>query len=369
MSDKCFVCATPYQINAAIAISSEYADKSDMYILPDFTHAEEYANRVLDLGVFSNVYLVDSMKYESYRRSKNKLIYGFGFFFNYLRINKIVKDIVGDADYKRIYISTHHNIGKFICLYFLKCGAEVIYYDDGEGSYDNHRVYEAFGIEKIVRTLLFGKQSVGLSKKRILYCPELFIDRFGDSYAVSAIPNWANDIGLLKKIDHVCGYTDLARIDHRFVLLDTIPSEDFNQNGQVVYEELVKTCVDFWGNKLLIKKHPRDHRKQDYQCDVYRYSEIPFEVICANSDINNKVLISSGSKEVFTPKLLFDLEPTIILLNQIIGETVEKVDRDSVVSFLKNKYHDKSKIIIPKTIDELIDVIRSLIWECRFLTI
>ena len=78
MSDKCFVCATPYQINAAIAISSEYADKSDMYILPDFTHAEEYANRVLDLGIFSNVYLVDSMKYESYRRSKNKLIYGFG---------------------------------------------------------------------------------------------------------------------------------------------------------------------------------------------------------------------------------------------------------------------------------------------------
>lgn len=64
MSDKCFVCATPYQINVAIAISSEYADKSDMYILPDFTHAEEYASRVLDLGIFSNVYLVDSMKYE-----------------------------------------------------------------------------------------------------------------------------------------------------------------------------------------------------------------------------------------------------------------------------------------------------------------
>ncbi len=360
MSNKCFVCATPYQINAAIAIAGGFADKADMYILPDFSQYEAYAERIQELGLFSKVSLVDSMKFESYRRSKNKLVYGFGFFFNYLRVNRIAKDIVGDADYKEIYISTHHNIGKFICLYFLKRGAEVIYYDDGEGSYDNPRVYEAFGIEKIVRRILYGKQAVGLSKKRILYCPELFKERFGDSYTVYAIPNWANDTNLLKTVSHVCGYTDLARIDHRFVLLDTIPSEDFDQRGQEVYEELVKTCVNTLSNDLMIKKHPRDHRKQEYQCDVYRYSEIPFEVICANSDIENKVLISSGSTAVFTPKLLFDLEPTIILLNRIVGETVVRVDRDSIVSFLKNKYQDKAKIIVPESIDELLDVISNL---------
>jgi len=58
MNDKCFVCATPYQINAAIVITSGFADKADMYILPNFTRVEEYANRVQELGIYSNVYLV-----------------------------------------------------------------------------------------------------------------------------------------------------------------------------------------------------------------------------------------------------------------------------------------------------------------------
>ena len=42
------------------------------------------------------------------------------------------------------------------------------------------------------------------------------------------------------------------------------------------------------------------------QYEYYKYSDVPFEVICANSDMENKVLICSSTTVAFTPKMLFD---------------------------------------------------------------
>ena len=98
MTDTCFICATPYQIIAAVSISHTYKIKSDLYIIPDFAQAKEYEKRIRDLDLFSKVTLVDISRFESYRQSKNRLRYGFGYFFNYFRVNKIVKSIAGEAE-------------------------------------------------------------------------------------------------------------------------------------------------------------------------------------------------------------------------------------------------------------------------------
>lgn len=359
-SDSCFVCATPYQIIAAVSIAHTFKKKADLYIIPDFSCAEEYCKRISNLGIFSRVSLIDISRFESYRQKKSRMLYGLGFFFNYLRVNRIVNTIVGDADYKEIYISTHHNIGKFICIYFQKRGAEVIFYDDGEGSYDNPWVYQAFGLEKFVRTLFFGKKTVEFSKNRMLYSPELFVKEFGDSYNVTAIPNWSKDNELLRLVNLVCGYNEKARIDNRFILLDTIPSSEFDSNGQLVYEQLIDKCVEILGKDLIIKKHPRDNRIPKSGCEYYAFSDIPFEVICANSDIENKVLLSSSSTAIFTPKMLFDLEPDVIMLRHIAGGNDDNSKRDRFASHIRDLYRDKDKFTVPETIDELTDVLESL---------
>ncbi|MBR3340848.1 MAG: hypothetical protein IKG30_04425 [Clostridiales bacterium] len=360
MTDTCFICATPYQIIAAVSISHTYKIKSDLYIIPDFAQAKEYEKRIRDLDLFSKVTLVDISRFESYRQSKNRLRYGFGYFFNYFRVNKIVKSIAGDADYKKIYISNHHNIGKYLCIFFLKRGADIVFYDDGVGSYDNPRVYKAFGLEKTVRTILFGKKTVGLSDKRILYCPDLYKKVFGDSDDVASIPNWANDQHLLDLINTICGYDDKAKIGREYVLLDTIPSEDFDSKGQEIYEKLLDICVNSFGKDLVIKKHPRDNREPKYSCEYYKYSDIPFEVICANSDVENKVLICNKSTAAFTPKLVFDLEPTVILLHKITGGVPDDLKTDRFEFDIREMYRMKERFIVPDTMDELVEILGHL---------
>ena len=341
-----------------MAITNASGKKSDLYLLPDFPRVKEYEERIRNLDLFSKVELVDSMRFESYRTKNNKILYGIGFFLNYFRVNNIVRSIVGGSQYKTIYISTHHNIGKFVCIYFLKRGAEIVYFDDGEGSYDNPLVYEAFGIERIVRSLLFGKRTVLLSKNRQLYSPDLFKSFFGDGYNVSPIENWAKDEILLDKINLVCGYSDNAKINQKCVFLGTMPTEEYDKEGQVIYEKLVNTCAVQLGTDFVLKKHPRDKSETAYSCnEYYNYADIPFEVICANSDIENKVLISSGSTSVLTPKLLFDMEPTVILLNRIAAEPVDMVKRDRIISYVRNMYRDKNKFYVPESMDELCNIL------------
>jgi len=278
------------------------------------------------------------------------LLYGAGIVANYLKLGSIVRGLTGDAAYRKIYISSQANIGRLISLYYLKRGAEIIYFDDGEGSYDDNKIYEAKGIDRVIRRILFGRKSLRLSEKRKLYCPELFKKTFGDCFELERIPNWAGNAGLLKKINEICGYTDDARIRQKYILLDTIPEESFDQSGQEIYEKLVRICIDTLGEQLIVKKHPRDKRTTEHSCQIYPYGAIPFEVICANSDIQNKVLICSGSSAVLMPKLLFDSEPTVILLHHMTGARLADTDkRETIIRYVKEMYCDQSRFIVPET--------------------
>ena len=362
MCKSCFVCTTPYQIIASIAINSETNKPADLLIVPQFSFAEDYKNRIQKLKIFSRVILVETSEIEAYKNCKNRLLYGLGIVKNYLSIKRIVRDIVGQCDYSRIYISSQANIGRLISIYYQKRGAEIVFFDDGEGSYDDKKIYEAQGLDRVIRRFLFGNRTIYFSRKRQLYCPQLFVLTFGEDYDLSSIKNWSKDPRLLDIISFVCDYKDSAKIDQRFIVLDTLPNEVFDLEGQKKYETLISMCVDILGAEIIIKSHPRDTHYDKYKCDVYQYRALPFEVICANSNIDRKILITSGSSAAFMPKMLFDEEPIVILLHQITGNiTGQQQMRDSMISYVKGLYRDEKRIIVPKTIEEFESVLKSLI--------
>lgn len=361
MPDRCYVCTTPYQIIAAIAISYNERMHSDLLIIPQFFAADEYADRIRKYDLFSSVAVVDTSEIEAYKKRTNKLTYGFGIVRNYIFLNSLVYQMTGGRNYKEIYISSQANIGRLISLYYRKRGAKIIFFDDGEGSYDDNKIYEAQGIDRRIRAVLFGKEAIRLGSRRQLYCPELYRKTFGDKDEVTPIPNWSNDNELLGVMNKISGYSDEAKIREKFVLLDTIPSESFDEEGQNKYEALFGICTELLKDKLLIKKHPRDSQEYDKTCAVYKYPAIPFEIICANSDINSKVLISAGSSAVLMPKILFDSEPVVILLHHITGNKLgDDVKRQKMITYVRELYKDKSKFIVPETIDEFRETIENL---------
>ena len=132
MADSCFICTTPYQLIASIAIASTSGERSDLYIVPQFTGARDCSEKILRENIFSKVNLTDTSRFETYKRRTNRLLYGAGIISNYLMVDKIAKEVVGNAQYKKIYISSQANVGRLVSLYFLKHGAEIVYFDDGE---------------------------------------------------------------------------------------------------------------------------------------------------------------------------------------------------------------------------------------------
>ncbi len=364
MDRNCFVCTTPYQILAAVTLACNDDTESDLVIVPQFGNAGMYAERIDKTKVFRRVVISDFESVNRYKNRQSSIAVGVGIVQQYLRVKKTVPQYLGDVEYSKVLISSQAIVGRLISLYYLKRGAEIVYFDDGEGSYDDVWKYEAKGIDRKIRSVLFGKKSIGLGTERILYCPELYEKTFGNKDHVSKIPNWAEDKDTLSTLNDICGYSDSAQITHDVILLDTIPSETFDEAGQAKYCELFDLMVQSFGKTMIVKKHPRDKRDFGDVCEVYQYPSIPFELLCANSDIAKKVLISPGSSAVLMPKILFDAEPVVILLHHITGIRVgDSEKREKIISYIRSLYTDPSRFIIPETVEEYKEVLATFLKE------
>ena len=366
MQECCFICTTPYQIVAASVIANSFEDDvaSDLYILPRFRDFDSYKERVKKTGIFRDVFIPDLSKVEAYKSRRSRVLYNLGIVANYLNCTRITKDITNDRTYSKLFISSQASIGRLLSLaytYRLEGTCETVFFDDGEGSYDNDRISNTYGADKLIRTLIFGKKSICLSKNFYLYSPELYKSINGGDNTVNPIADWGNDKELLQIVNEIVGYDETDVINERFILIDTIPEETFSQNGAKNYQIIRQFLIDDIGSELIIKTHPRDKKPLKEGIHYYSSSSIPFEVICANSRINDKVLITASSTAVLMPKLLFGSEPTVLLLYKMTEmKSGNNQKREQFISYIKNQYQDQRKVIIPTSISELKDAIEML---------
>lgn len=361
MTEKCYICTTPYQVIAAISMLMEHGDEADLVVVPQFVKAAEYVDRIKHANVFKEVILVDTTKIEAYKRRKSKSLFGLGIVWNYVRLGSIVRSIVGDKQYTSIYISSQANIGRLISLYYMKHGAEIILFDDGEGSYDNDKIYKAQGIDSFIRRIIFGKKAIELGTKRRLYSPDLYRSIYGAKDDVERINAWTGDSSTLELINYICGYSQEARIQEKAVFLDTIVEEAFGSKAADEYNKMLEIIINSFGDDLIIKKHPRDLNQKGTTTKVYQYQEIPFEVICANSAIEDKVLITAASTAVLMPKIMFDQEPVIIWLYQLLSKKEMTQKRQRFLSSVKKLYREENRFLIPQSLDELESMLQEVL--------
>lgn len=88
---------------------------------------------------------------------------------------------------------------------------------------------------------------------------------------------------------------------------------------------------------------------------------IPWEIYNFYNKLEKKILISYNSTACFTPKIIYDEEPTIIMLFKIkeLGIKNENYN-DAFLKNIKKIYKDPQKIIIPTTFFELKKVVAIL---------
>lgn len=132
------------------------------------------------------------------------------------------------------------------------------------------------------------------------------------------------------------------------VLLNVIPSKD-----------------------IIIKKHPRYNNVEFFrllECqypDVFIDSNIEsFETIAATVSLSDKILITRDSSSIIYPKFIFGSEPNIIYTYNLYSWSDNKIQLfDSFTSNIKSIYSMKERIHIPKSCEDMKEVLSKLTQE------
>ena len=379
----CIFCTTPFQLMGAISIvKSERLTNADIYIYNSFNGYEDLANELNRLRLFRKVIIVDyeKLKIELDLTSEQFLLLKKAAIFlmyikNLIFLNKTVSRYLDcSANYSRIYISTNHFAGRLAILFYIKNHRQiqVYHYDDGIGSYygsgelDTILPYDTF-----CRKVFVGKYATNIPFVKLLFSPNFY--RSVCKITNSAFPLNMTRLGKMEPfkkcesndsiIQNVFGLTNGYLINQPFIYFDTIKAEEFSNKGIRYIQQissLIQRCVGT--DKLIYKFHPRD-KSIDVSMPHIENMSVPFECFCYYNDFSNKVLITNFSTSVFTPKILYGQEPTIIFLYRIMADyQIMNIDT-TIVEALKAIYSDKSKIIIPENVEELTAALERL--NCR----
>lgn len=176
---------------------------------------------------------------------------------------------------------------------------------------------------------------------------------------------YVNCIDLIKNTDN-----RIIEIPKNENINDTLSSIFININNtnnkeilwfsQIFYDESknristkVLSSLEKYKDDLLFCPHPRTPIKSDIFENQIEESLWEINTI-KDKDIDNKLLITYHSTACFSPKLLFNKEPFIVLFYSLIEQNMQL---DYFVNNFCKLYKNKSKILVPHKIDEIDDFI------------
>lgn len=355
----CVFCTTPYQIIAAISLKEQLKEKTDIYIVNQFKDSKHIAEKLDSLKIFNAVIEVDEKKiYPKIKSESNKYIKHLRMAQAYFTLKRDVsKFLIQDYPYAKIYLSSKAFLGRMAQLYLIKCQKEIetLYFDDGIGSYLGNSLYSIRKSDWLLRRLIIGKKGTEINFTRYLYFPELVNRQLNkDTYKINKL-NFVEDS---EKIKDLFQREYTKKIKESIVFLQAIDNGILGDEGEMVMQKIIELIFNESKGNMIIKPHPRDKKEKNLK---YRYFEknVPFEVECLFNNMDNKILISICSTASVTPKLLLGQEPKIIFLYKILSQYI-KIDNE-IEEFLnrfKKIYNDKSKIMIPSNVSELVKIIR-----------
>ena len=134
-----------------------------------------------------------------------------------------------------------------------------------------------------------------------------------------------------------------------FWLSQFLNNKDFN----LMVDEVLDALNEYHDDVLFVQ-HPRNHMENKYGYAETDGKQIWELQVLNVEDINNRLLISVHSTASYTAKMLYDLEPYIILFYKMGDNNVTAVN-DDFEEFLrrfKNSYRDPDKIMVPETLED-----------------
>lgn len=360
------VCWTPFQIINAINYKLNYEPNKDMdiYICLKFTGAQEVAECLKKFPYIHNVYVVNNIDYDSCYGLQKKIKIFQDLCFPIQAIeNSVTPSIkLDDLNYEIIASSGFLNFNIYFSTYFQKKGAKIVFFDDGIESYLEKNSKDNYSKLYKICSNLTGNGGTNLKIKSLyVYCPDLVSlkNPYCNIYQLPALTKLPD---FIKSDFNKMFYYRKWNIDYHILLFDQLGTGDFQDDNEMrlLQSEILKSVEKFISAKnILIKLHPRT--SQNPYNDNYQIlqTSIPWEVIMLNEEVENKVLMSLSSTACFTPKLIFDEEPTVIFLYKIFLKKDFKAF-DAFVQKVRKLYRNQERFFIPQSVKELTTILEKI---------
>lgn len=361
-----YIVDTPFQTLNALNLrwhslraerpDADHCDVSDLYIIDQFSGAANLYAKIKETSLFRHVYLLHRETRRDLSFVKRKVMIAY----DLLHPEKTIAEYLNRSEaeitpnyYDHIVASLLTHLVAMLLRVNDRATFDLI--DDGSGSYSGnvirasanaplHLFYKVFG---------FGSATV---KPRNLYINNAQICRSTAASHIVQAPRF--DQEFLDFVYPIFGIGDDATFGTKNIIWISQPSDEISAADR--HKEEMAQCLQPLKDHLLVRMHPRDrddHFYQGFQLDRGKWN---WELLISKADIDNLVLFGTYSTAQLVPKFIYDKEPTVVFthyLSDFISEENRKM-YDQLIAELKNSYRNPQKVVIVKSQEELLALLK-----------
>jgi len=354
------VCRTPYQIlNGINILKNDFrGELCDLYVWN--LNEADYREELEKSGVFREIHFYDVT--DTYHfTGKNKIDYFKNYIHYYMNCEKIVTESFSlkEEKYDNMFLSFPGDFQLAIYFKYKKINPDLKLhmYEDGTFTYSFFGSARKFSLKGLFTKVFLGMSLEKEYKSVYTYMPEV-------CEVVCPTIEKRKIVFDMSMADCYNRLFNFNREDGEFsgreiLFLDQPYGEDvLEKSGKIL-----KAIADISGRDVTVKLHPRNDNVSQYDgYEIYK-GKSPLEIINMNFDLSEAVFVSVISTACFTPKLIYDREPYIILLYKLINnEEILKINGASFAfaERVKKAYRNPERFFVPETEAELLEILKKL---------
>ena len=352
--EACFICSSPYQIINAISIITNKEMDADLYIFGAFPGYEIIAEKLGAYSLFTSIHAIDLIKIGA--KGKSRALKEL--FFAERTVGRFLDKNIA---YHSCYYTSRSSLKSAMLKVLLKRnpGMKRIVFEEGMGTYSDRGNLLSVSktrcfLEKMLKWNIDNPETTVI----LAYIPELVHYKAPfDQCVVSPLPRLNLTETNRKMLCDVFSVPDDGSITERCVIFDSKRSGPslLETDQMLLMDQCYEIIAQYLGKEhVILKPHPRSVEKSSCDLKTYLYQGIPMEILYAEMpDLEHRILVSFVSSAVFTPKILFDAEPTVICLHNIIRDNRISKNFGGIFEKFKDTYRHRERVFSPDSTEEL----------------
>lgn len=375
-----YLCDTPLQLFNAINMAQTEAKKPDLYLYEQFRDAKTIRQRVIETGVFGEVFAFRPIENKKAWYSAIRSALRMTFSDRVLRKHLVSHTIdgrdahmpavthTGGADamhgknkkeknsllrwfdprydwkrYDRIAVSFYT---QFSDLFRLQHGdSAVVQYEDGIGTYTTPDLEVAYRskLYRLVDTWILNGRLRYDAEAIYVNAPEFAV---GFSKPIEALPPVESALPTLRKVFDPTNAPMSGKYDAQTLLYLTQPLEEkegTTRDAAQVERELLENLSAGKG-RVLVRVHPRQSIDAFTTLGEVDQSERIWELECASDGIEDTTIAAAFSSAQFMPYLLYKKEPNLVFAYPQFGGAWQAAP--ALIERLRACYSDPNRIVV-----------------------